>query len=240
MTRGIKIGLTVGGIVAVLPIVAIAVLFLGLSQLKPSPTVRREISLPNHGSLIIDGERRSRSEHGFSQRAGYRPPGSTEIEWFGNVSDGGEPQVYQAGPLVVVIDLPAAQLYVRTQAVRAETEQEPGDGSGRADSHRLVTPMAKENWKNFTLIFPDDLGPFPISFYAGKSGLTAEEVSQINELGGKRERKYPTTYIQSFDPETRDLKCSYYVDNKNSWPLRLRLSDDGTHLVLVGIGGLSP
>jgi hypothetical protein len=67
-----------------------------------------------------------------------------------------------------------------------------------------------------------------------------EEVSRINELGGKRERKYPTTYIQSFDPETRDLKCSYYVDNKSSWPLHLRLSEDGTHLALVEIGGVSP
>ena len=213
MTRGIKIGLTVGGIVVVLPIVAIVVLFVGMSQLEPSQTVRREIRLANHGSLIIDGKQRGRSEHGFSQRAGYRPPGSAKIEWFGDVSDGVEPQVYQAGPLVVVIDLPAAQLYVRTH---------------------------NENWKNLALIFPDDLGPFPISFYAEKNGLTAEEVSRINELGGKRERKYPTTYIQSFDPETRDLKCSYHVDNKSSWPLHLRLSDDGTRLALVAIGGVSP
>ena len=100
--------------------------------------------------------------------------------------------------------------------------------------------MVKENWKSLALIFPDDLGPFPISFYAEKNGLTTEEVSRINELGGKRERKYPTTYIQSFDPETRDLKCSYHVDNKSSWPLHLRLSDDGTHLALVAIGGASP
>jgi len=210
MTRGIKISLTVGGIAAVLPIVAIVVLFVGMSQLKPSQTVRREIRLANYGSLIIDGKERSRSEHGFSQRAGYRPPGSAEIEWFGDVSDGVEPQVYQAGPLVVVIDPPAAQLYVRTH---------------------------KEKWKNLALIFPDDLGPFPISFYAEKNGLTAEEVSRISDLGGKRQRKYPTTYIQSFDPETRDLKCSYYVDNKSSWPLHLRLSDDGTRLVLVAVGG---
>ena len=121
MTRGIKIGLTVGGIVAVLPIVAIVVLFVGMPQIEPSQTVRREIRVANHGSLIIDGKKRSRSEHGFSQRAGYRPPGSPEIEWFGDVSDGVEPQVYQAGPLVVVIDLPAAQLYVRIHAVYAET-----------------------------------------------------------------------------------------------------------------------
>ena len=213
MTRGIKIVLTAGGFVAVLPIVAIVVLFVGMRQLDPPQTVRREICLADQGSLIIDGKKRSRSEHGFSQRAGYRLPGSAEIEWFGDVSDGVEPQVYQAGPLVVVIDPPAAQLYVRTP---------------------------KKNWKNLALIFPDDLGPFPISFYAEKNGLTAEEVSRINELGGKRERKYPTTYIQSFDPETRDLRCSYYVDNKSSWPLHLRLSDDGTHLVLVAIGGVSP
>ena len=212
MTRGIKIGLILGGIVAVLPIVAVVVLFVGMSQLEPSQTVRREILLANHGSLIIDGKERSRSEHGFSQRAGYRPPGSAEIEWFGEVSDGVEPQIYQAGALIVVIDPPAAQLYVR--------------------AHR-------NNWKNLALIFPDDLGPFPISFYAEKNGLTAGEVSRISDLGGKRERKYPTTYIQSFDPETRDLECSYHVDNKSSWPLHLRLSDDGTRLVLVAIGGLS-
>ena len=213
MTRGIKIGLMVGGFVVVLPIVAIVVLFVGMSQLKSSQTVRREIRLANHGSVIIDGEQRSRSEHGVSQSAGYRPPGSTEIEWFGDVSDGVEPQVYEAGPLIVVIDLPAAQLYVRTH---------------------------NENWKNLALIFPDDLGPFPVSFYAEKNGLTVEEVSRISELGGKRERKYPTTYIQSFDPQTRDLQCSYHVDNKSSWPLHLRLSDDGTRLVLVAIGGLAP
>src|SRR5689334_6999055 len=164
MSRGIKIGLTVGGIVAVLPIVAIVVLLLGTWQLKPLQTVRREIPLPNHGSLIIDGARRSRSEHGFSQRAGYRAPGSVEIEWFGDVSDGVEPQVYQAGPLVVVIDLPAAQLYVRTNVVRAESEQASGDGGGRVNLHRLVSPRAKEKWKNLALIFPDDLGRFPISF----------------------------------------------------------------------------
>jgi hypothetical protein len=215
MHRGIKIGIIVAGIVVVLPIVAIVALFVGISMLedKPSETVRREINLANHGSLIIDGKERSRSEHGFSQRAGYRRPGSAEIEWFGDVSDGVEPQVYQAGPLVVVIDLPAAQLYVRT---------------------------VEQNWKSLALIFPDDLGPFPISFYAERNGLTTEEVSRINELGGKRERKYPTTYIESFDPETRDLKCSYHVDNKSSWPLHLRLSEDGTRLALVEIGGSSP
>src|SRR5262245_14783235 len=213
MTRGIKIGLTVGGIVAMLPIVAVVVLFVGMPQLKPSQAVRREIQLANHGSLIIDGKERSRSEHGFSQRAGYRPPGSAEIEWFVDVSDGVEPQVYQAGPLVVVIDPPAAQLYVRVH---------------------------DNNWKNLALIFPDDLGPFPISFYTEKNGLTVQEVSRINELGGKRERKYPTTYIQSFDPETRDLKCSYHVDNTTSWPLHLQLSKDGTRLALIAIGETSP
>lgn len=213
MTRATKIGLTLGGIIALLPIVAIVALFVGMSEFKLSPGVRREIGLPNHGTLIIEGDRQGRSEHGFSQRAGYRAPGSTEIEWFGDVSDGVEPQVYQAGPQIVVIDLPAAQLYVRT---------------------------VEKKWKNLALIFPDDLGPFPISFYTEKNGLTAEEVSRINQLGGKRERKYPTTYIQSFNPETRDLNCSYHVDNMSSWPLHLRLSDDGMHLVLVAIGEASP
>jgi len=220
MTRGIKIGLTVGGIVVVLPIVAVVVLFVGMSvmsvgisEVQSLQIFRREIRLPNQASLIIDGKKSGRSEHGFSQRAGYRPPGSAEIEWFGDVSDGVEPLVYQAGPLVVVIDLPAAQLFVRNR---------------------------EDNWKNLALIFPDDLGPFPISFYVEKNGLTAEEVLRINELGGKRQRKYPTTYIQSFDPKTRDLECSYHVDNRSSWPLHLRLSEDGTRLVLVAIGDLSP
>ena len=215
MSRGLKVGIVIAGIVVVLPVVAIGVLFVGVSLFdrEMSVVARREISLPNRGALIVDGNRRGRSEHGFSQRVGYRPPGSTEIEWFGDVSDGAEPQVYQAGSLLVVIDFPAAQLYVRTH---------------------------EKDWKDLALIFPDDIGPFPISFYAEKNGLTTEEVSRINELGGKRERKYPTTYIQSFDPETRDLKCSYHVDNKSSWPLRLRLSDDGTRLVLVAIGGVSP
>ena len=214
MTRRIKIGIIVGGIVVVLPtvtVVTIVALFVFMLQGEPVPTVRREIGLANHGTLIIDGKVRGRSEHGFSQRAGYRSPGSGEVEWFGDVSDGVEPQVYQAGLLVVVIDLPAAQLYVRTH---------------------------DRNWKNLALVFPDDLGPFPISFYAERNGLTTAEISRINELGGKRERKYPTTYIQSFDPETRDLMCSYHVDNKSSWPLHLRLSEDGTHLELIGISNV--
>lgn len=218
MSRGIKIGIIVAGILVVLPIVAITVLFVGIvgmSQFEPLQTASREIHLANRGSLIIDGNARSRSEHGFSQRAGYRPPGSVEIEWFGDVSDGVEPQFYQAGSLVVVIDLPSACLFVRTS-------------------------KGQEKWKSLALIFPNDLGPFPISFYTERNGLTTEEVSRINELGGKRERKYPTTYIQSFDPETRDLNCSYHVDNRSSWPLHLRLSEDGTHLALVGIGGSSP
>ncbi|HEY4284481.1 MAG TPA: hypothetical protein VGM62_15570 [Chthoniobacterales bacterium] len=215
MPRGVKIAMIMGGIVVVLPIVAIVALFVGMAQFKPLQTLRREIRLANHGSLIIDGEQRGRSEHGFSQRAGYRPSGSAEIEWFGDVSDGVEPQVYQAGLLVVVIDLPAAQLYIRR-------------------------PTVEEKWKNLVLIFPNDLGPFPISYYAEKNSLTTEEVSRIDELGGKRERKYPTTYIQSFDPETRDLKCSYQVDNTKSWPLHFRLAEDGSHLALVAIGGSSP
>jgi hypothetical protein len=215
MPRGIKIGLIVVGVVIVLPMIGITVLIVGIGMVESNPLqiLSREIHLPNQGSLIIDGKRSGRSEHGFSQRTGYRPPGSAEIEWFGDVSDGVEPQVYQAGPLVVVIDLPAAQIYVRTN---------------------------EKNWNNLALIFPNDLGPFPISFYAERNGLTTDEVSRINELGGKRERKYPTTYIQSFDPETRDLRCSYHVDNTSSWSLHLRLSEDGTHLALVGIGGSSP
>jgi hypothetical protein len=213
MPRGVKTGIIVVGIVVVLPIVAIVALLVGMSPVNLPNPIHQEIPLANHGSLIIDGIQRSRSEHGFSQRAGYRSPGSADVEWFGDVSDGVQPQVYQAGSLVVVIDLPAAQLYVRTQS---------------------------KNWKNLALIFPDDLGPFPISFYAEGNGLTAEEISRINELGGKRDRKYPTTYIQSFDPETRDLQCSYHVDNKSSWPLHLRLSEDGTQLALIGIGELSP
>jgi hypothetical protein len=213
MSRGIKIGIIAAGIVVVLPIVAIVVLFVGMWQFEPPESARREIPLANHGGLIIDGQERGRSEHGFSQRAGYRLPGSAEIEWFGDVSDGVDPQVSQIGPMVVVIDFPAAQLYVRT---------------------------GEQTWKSMALVFPNDLGPFPISFYAERNGLTMEEVSRINELGGKRDQKYPTTYIQSFDPETRDLRCSYQVDNKSSWPLHLRLSEDGTHLALIEVGSLSP
>lgn len=198
-----------------LQIVAVVGLFVVPSPFKISQAISREMHLANEGSLIVSADVRGRSEHGFSQRAGYRPPGSNEIEWFGDLSDGVEPQVYFAGPLVVVIDLPAACLFVRS-------------------------PNSQEKWKNLALIFPDDLGPFPIPYYAERNGLTKEEVSRINELGGKRERKYPTTYIQSFDPETRDLKCTYQVDNTSAWPLHLRLSEDGVHLVLVAIGGSNP
>ena len=217
MSRGIKIAIVVAGSVIVLPVVAIGVLFVGISLFdrEMSVVARREITLADHGSLIIDGIRRGRSEHGFSQRAGYRPAGSSEIEWFGDVSDGVEPQVYQAGPLVVVIDLPGACLFVRN-------------------------PDSPEKWKSLALLFPNDLGPFPISFYADRNGLTMDEVSRINDLGGKREQKWPTTYIQSFDPTRRDLNCSYHVDNKSSWPLHLRLSEDGKHLSLIGIGESSP
>jgi hypothetical protein len=216
MSRGIKIGIALVGIAIVLMIGAIGALFVAVSQFEPSlPMIRREITLADHGSLIIDGIRRGRSEHGFSQRAGYRSAGSAEIEWFGDVSDGIEPQVYQAGPLVVVIDLPGACLFVRN-------------------------PNSQEKWKSLALLFPNDLGRFPISFYAERNGLTTDEVSRINELGGKREQKWPTTYIQSFDPTTRDLNCSYHVDNKSSWPLHFRLSENGTHLSLIGIGESSP
>jgi hypothetical protein len=216
MPRGIKIGLIIAGIAILLPIAAITTLFVGMSLFdrEMSAVARREISLANGGELIIDGTRRGRSEHGFSQRAGYRAPGSAEIEWFGDVSDGVEPAFYQSGPLMIVIDAPSAQLYVRTR---------------------------ERNWKSLALIFPNELGPLlPISSYVERNGLTTEEVSRINELGGKREQKWPTTYIQSFDPKTRDLKCSYHVDNKSSWPLQFRLSEDGTHLALVTIGASSP
>src|ERR1700739_3219175 len=149
MSRGIKIALIVTGVAIVLPVAAIGVLFVGISLFdrEMSVVARREISLPNQDALIIDGNRHSRSEHGFSQRAGYRPPGSSEIEWFGEVSDGVEPQFYQAGPLVVVIDLPSACLFVRTS-------------------------KGQEKWKSLTLIFPNDLGPFPISYYTERNGLT--------------------------------------------------------------------
>ncbi len=240
MSHLVKIGITVVAIVAVLPIVVVIVLFVCMPEVTPPQVARREIQLANHGSLIIDGKVCGRSEHGVSQRAGYRPPGSAKIEWFGEVSDGVEPRVYQVGSLVVVIDLPAAQLYIRTHAVHAATEDARDRAGGGVDLHHVVRPMLEENWKSLALIFPDDIGPFPISYYAEKNGLTTEEVSRINQLGGKRERKYPTTYIQSFDPETRDLKCSYQVDNKSSWPLHLRLSADGTRLALIGIGGSSP
>lgn len=217
MRRKTKIMIAMASAVAVLPIAAVVMiaLFVGLFQFAPMPGMRREIALPNQGSLIIDGRKRGRSEHGFSQSAGYRPPGSTKIEWFGDLSDGVDPQFYQTGPLVVVIDLPGGCLFVRN-------------------------PNAQEKWKCLALLFPNDLGPsFSISFYSEKNGLTTEEVSRINELGGKRDRKWPTTYIQHFDPETRDLTCSYQVDNKSSWPLHLRLSEDGSHLALVEIGASS-
>jgi len=214
MSRGLKIAIAVVGMVTVAMIVSVVALFLAWRPSEPQ-AFSHEMRLANQGSLIISGDARGRSEHGFSQSAGYRPPGSTEIEWFGDVSDGVEPQVYFAGPLIVVIDLPGACLFVRS-------------------------PQGHEKWKSLALLFPDDLGPFPISYYAERNGLTQEEVSRINELGGKRERKYPTTYIQSFDPATRDLECTYHVDNKSSWPLHLRLSEDGTHLALIGVGPASP
>jgi len=156
MSRGIKVSIIVAAIaVVVLPIavMVVVVFFLAASPFDPVPAARREISLANHGSVIIDGKERGRSEHGFSQRAGYRPPGSSEIEWFGDVSDGVTPQIHQAGPLVVVIDLPAACLFVRN-------------------------PNGQDKWKTFALVFPNDLGPFPISFYVEKNGLTTEEVSR--------------------------------------------------------------
>jgi hypothetical protein len=103
------------------------------------------------------------------------------------VSDGVEPQVYQAGPLVVVIDLPAAQVYLRTHVVHSETG--PAQSGGPVNRLRIVRPMVAENWKNRALIVPNDLGPFPISFYAERDDLTTDEVSRINELGGKTKAK---------------------------------------------------
>jgi hypothetical protein len=218
MSRNIKIGLAVFGLAVLLAIGAIGVLFIGVvltSRSDPWPAVRRDITLDNHDTVIVEGIARSRSEHGFSQRAGYQPAGSSEVEWFGDVSDGVQPQVYQAGPLVVVIDLPSGCLFVRN-------------------------PNRQQKWKTLALVFPNDLGPsFPISYYVEQTGLTNDEVSRINELGGKRAQKWPTTYIQSFNSETRDLNCSYWLDNKNVWPLRLRLSEDGAHLALVEIGAPS-
>jgi len=239
MRGAIKIGIVLAVVVGVLPLLAIIGLFVGMWQFTPPKISRLEIQLPNQASLIIDGKRTSRSEHGFSQHAGYRPPGSNLIEWFGDVSDGMEPQFYQTGPLVVVVDFPAAQLYVRTHRVDADAGEERDHDAIRVKLDPTVRPAVETNWKSFALIFPNDLGPFPISYYAEKNGLTTEEVSRINELGGKRERKYPTTYIQSFDPATRDLKCSYHVDDTNSWPLHLQLSKDGTRLSLIAIGETS-
>jgi hypothetical protein len=217
MSRGIKIWIAVVGIVIVLPVIGIVTLVVGLSLFERPPMIRPYVETPlaNHGTLIVGGEVRGRSEHSTAQKAGYRPSGSSEIEWFGDVCDGVEPQVYLPGGLVVVIDAPSACLFVRN----------------------AKSPAA---WKTLALVFPNDLGPFPISYYADQSGLTLEEVSRINDLGDKRQQKYPTTYIQSFDPVTRDLQCAYHVDNKSSWPLHLRLSEDGTHLALVEIGSSSP
>lgn len=219
MSRATKVVIIAAGIVFILPIlgiIAIVALFFGLSEPDLAPVLRREIPLTNHGSLVIDGKRVGRSEHGFSQRAGYRSPGSADIEWFGDLSDGVEPQVYPDGPLIVVIDLPSGCVFVRN-------------------------PNTQEKWKSLALIFPNDLGPsFPISFYAERNGLTIEEVSRIDELGGKRQQKWPTTDIRSFNPQTRDLSCEYHLDNKSWWPLRFRLSEDGTHLALIDIGRPSP
>src|SRR5262249_18545663 len=152
MTRGIKIGIAVFVIAVALPTAAVVGLFFILTRSpEPSPVLRREVALTNHGALIIDGDVRGRSEHGTSPRAGYRPPGAAEIEWFGDVSDGIEPSVYFAEGLVVIIDAPSASLFVRNSKSPA-------------------------SWKTLTLVFPNDLGPFPISYYADLSSLTLEEV----------------------------------------------------------------
>lgn len=215
MSWRIKIGIAVAGIMAVLSIAAVVGLFALLSRSEVSHFATREIRLPNDGRLIISGDVRDRSEHGTSQRAGYRPPGSAEIEWFGDVSDGVDPGVYFAGPMVVVIDAPSACLFVRN-------------------------PKNQEKWKSLALVFPNDLGPFPLSHYLKLNGLTIEDAARIDQLGGKRKEKYPTTYIQDFDSKTRDLTCSYHVDNKSSWPLHFQLSEDGRRLGLISIGQVGP
>ena len=57
MRRAIKIGVAaVVAVTAVLPIVLIIMLFVGWPRFTPPPFVRREMQLPNHGSLIIDGK----------------------------------------------------------------------------------------------------------------------------------------------------------------------------------------
>src|SRR5690242_14168932 len=107
-----KIGLFVLGIVIVLPICAVVGLFAFFAYVVPAEQwhgAHREIKLADQSSIIVDGKARGRSEHGFSQRVGYRPAGSSEVEWFGDVSDGVEPQIYQGEKLLVVIDPPAAQ-----------------------------------------------------------------------------------------------------------------------------------
>jgi hypothetical protein len=216
MSRGIKIGLIVAAAaIVLLPMFAIALAFLSWWSFSSPPLISREVRLPNQGSLIIDGEVRGRSEHGTSQRAGYRPPGSPETEWFGDVSDGVEPQVYFCGRLIVVTDAPSACIFVRN-------------------------PNNPAKWKTFALVFPNDLGPFPVAWYAERNGLTTEEVQRLDQLGGSREQKWPTTYIESFDSKTGELKCVYHVDNKSSWPLQLQLSEDGSHLTLAEIGSASP
>jgi hypothetical protein len=85
MRRGIKIGIAVAGLVVVLPVVgiiAIIGLFVGVSQFN------RDVSLLGKYSLqimAVDHRRKTAESQRtwFSQRAGYRPPGSAEIEWFG-------------------------------------------------------------------------------------------------------------------------------------------------------------
>jgi len=52
MTRGIKIGLTVGGIVVVLPIIAIVVLFVGMSVMSVGISVSNSILVVNFANDI--------------------------------------------------------------------------------------------------------------------------------------------------------------------------------------------
>jgi hypothetical protein len=63
MRRAIKIGIAAVALMAVLPIVLIILLFVGWPHFTPPQFVRREMQLASHGSLIIDGNTRGRSEH---------------------------------------------------------------------------------------------------------------------------------------------------------------------------------
>jgi hypothetical protein len=78
MRRAIKIGIAVVAVVANRPCHHPVP---RLAALNAAGVYSSEIKLTNHGTLIIDGNARGQREHGFSQRVGYRPPGSAWIEW---------------------------------------------------------------------------------------------------------------------------------------------------------------